>query len=112
MDIKSYIEYLKEFKYRTIETANPISIKEGVENLILPRVMEVLISKVIASLSRACMIYLSEASSSISEDVGDSCSDEQYIIHESNISNNSDETVFGIIRPGEEESLYLVKDFI
>ena len=61
LDIKSYIEYLKEFKYRTIETANPISIKERVENLILPRVMEVLISKVIASLTRACMIYLSEA---------------------------------------------------
>ena len=62
LDIKSYIEFLKELKYRTIETANPIiSIKERVENLILPRVMEVLISKVIASLTRVCMIYLSEA---------------------------------------------------
>ena len=60
LDIEYYIiEYLKEFKYRTIETANPISIKEGVENLILPRVMEVLISKVIASLTLVCIIYLS-----------------------------------------------------
>ena len=63
LDIKSYIEYQKEFKYRTsFETTNPISIKERVENLILPRVMmEVFISKVNALLTRACMIYLSKA---------------------------------------------------
>ena len=63
LDIKSYIEYLNEFKYRSIETANPISIKERVEeNLILPQVMEVvLISKVIPLITRACMIYLSKA---------------------------------------------------
>ena len=63
LDIKSYIEHLKEFKHRSMETANPKSIKERVEeNLIPHRVMEVLmISKVIASLTRACKIYLSEA---------------------------------------------------
>ena len=48
LDIKSYIEYLvKEFKYSSMETVNPIStIEERLEkeNLILPRVMEVLIS--------------------------------------------------------------------
>ena len=45
-----------------METANPIlSIKERVENLIFPRVTEVLISKVIALLTQAWMIYLSKA---------------------------------------------------
>ena len=66
--------------------------------------MEVLISKVTASLTRVCMIYLSIWSSSISEDVDDSCSDEQFIIQESKISNNnSDESEFGNIRTGEKK---------
>ena len=61
-DIKSYIDNPKEFKYRSsMETTNPISIKERVENLILSRVTELLISKVIALLTQTCMIYLSKA---------------------------------------------------
>ena len=104
LDIKSYIEYLKEFKHRSIETANPKSIKERVEeNLILPRVMEVLlISKVIALLTRACMIYLSEAAQYLKTWITTVVKSNLILI----------KNILGNIGTGEEKRLYLVNDFI